>query len=62
MLMWVSKGLSSELDLDLGCLHERARQPASHDHLFHSLLSLLGVRTQLHDARWDLLAPCRTGH
>lgn len=58
MLMWTSAGFAEAAQLDLACLRERARKPAAHDHLFHTLLSLLDVRTALHDAAWDLTAGC----
>ncbi|MCK7495585.1 MAG: sulfatase-like hydrolase/transferase [Comamonadaceae bacterium] len=34
-------------------------QPAAHDHLFHTVLGLLDVRTALHEPAWDLTAGCR---
>jgi lipid A ethanolaminephosphotransferase len=60
MVMWLSAGLQSDLGVDMACLRERAARPASHDHLFHTLLDLLDVRTAAHEPAWDLLAPCRT--
>jgi lipid A ethanolaminephosphotransferase len=45
--------------LDLDCLRSRSRSPASHDHLFHSLLGLLDVRTSLYEPQWDFSAACR---
>jgi lipid A ethanolaminephosphotransferase len=41
-----------------GCLTNLAQQPLRHDHLFHSLLSLLDVRTQLYEPAWDGFAGC----
>lgn len=40
------------------CLRRLPQQPASHDHLFHTVLGLLDVRTALYDPAWDLLAGC----
>lgn len=57
MLMWWSKAYQQRLDGT--CLHQRSHQPVSHDHLFHSVLGLAGVNTQVHDAKLDLTAPCR---
>lgn len=63
MVMWASEGFERAAGLTPGCfegpLKARAQQPATHDHLFHSVLSLLDVRTSLHDRAWDLLAACR---
>ena len=49
--------------LDPTCLQQRrqqaAQQTAAHDHLFHTLLGLLDVKTQLYEPVWDLLQTCR---
>jgi len=59
MVMWLSPGYASSFGLDLACLQTRARQPASHDNVFHTVLGLLDVRTAVRDASMDLSAPCR---
>lgn len=59
MVMWASKGFSSAIGLDTGCLQHRAAAPASHDHLFHTVLGLLDVRTALYEPAWDLTHACR---
>ena len=59
MLMWFSKGFAKELGLNLDCLQQRARQKVAHDHLFHTTLGLLDVRTSLYDKAWDLSLACR---
>jgi len=59
MLMWFSDGFAQARGLDLGCLKARAATPAAHDHVFHTVLGLLDVRTALHEPAWDLAAPCR---
>ncbi|HEU5294722.1 MAG TPA: sulfatase-like hydrolase/transferase, partial [Burkholderiaceae bacterium] len=61
MVMWASRGFASAVGLNLDCLRERARSSASHDHLFHSLLGLLDVRTALYEPQWDFSAGCRRG-
>ena len=58
-VIWFSPGAAAQMGIDLRCLVERARRPAQHDHLFHTLLALADVRTSLHDRRWDLTAACR---
>jgi lipid A ethanolaminephosphotransferase len=60
MLMWLSAGLPGDAGLDLDCLRRRATQPAAHDHLFHTLLGLLDVKTALYDPKWDLTQGCHT--
>ncbi len=60
MLMWVSEGFRAGLQLDLACLQGRARAPASHDQLFHTVLGLLDVRSAVHEPALDLVQGCRT--
>ncbi|MCW7538726.1 phosphoethanolamine--lipid A transferase [Aquabacterium sp. A7-Y] len=60
MVMWFSRGYAERFGVDPGCLKDRARRPASHDHLFHTVLGLLDVRTKVYDAEMDLSAGCRT--
>ncbi|MCP5286861.1 MAG: phosphoethanolamine--lipid A transferase [Burkholderiaceae bacterium] len=59
MVMWWSDGLAQREGLDAACLRQRAAQPVAHDHLFHTVLGLLDVNTQVHEADWDLTAGCR---
>jgi lipid A ethanolaminephosphotransferase len=59
LVMWFSAGYGASLGIDMACLAQRAKQPASHDHLFHSLLGLLDVQTALLEKRLDLTNPCR---
>ncbi len=60
MLQWFSPGFLEQSGLDQACLNQRARQPASHDNLFHTVLGLLDVRTAVRDDALDLTAPCRS--
>jgi lipid A ethanolaminephosphotransferase len=59
MVLWWSDGLGRRLALDGECMRERARQPAAHDHLFHTLLALLDVHTALAEPALDLTRGCR---
>jgi lipid A ethanolaminephosphotransferase len=59
MVMWASDGWRESAGLDLGCLQQRAKQPAAHDHVFHTVLGLMDVRTSLYEPAWDLTAGCR---
>ena len=60
MVAWFSAGAPKQLGTDLACLQRRAAQPVSHDHLFHTLLAWLDVKTALYDPAWDLTRDCRT--
>ncbi len=59
MLMWLSPGFAQDRGLDLGCLQRRAAAPAQHDHLFHTVLGLMDVRTQVYEPAFDLTGTCR---
>lgn len=61
MVMWMSDGFAHGAGVNLGCLRERSVLPASHDHLFHTLLGLMRVHTSVHDPAFDLAAGCRSG-
>jgi lipid A ethanolaminephosphotransferase len=58
-VMWWSDGFAKTAALDAGCLRARAAAPATHDHLFHTVLGLMGVSTRDYEPAWDLSAPCR---
>jgi lipid A ethanolaminephosphotransferase len=59
MVTWFSVGMQRSLGLDSACLKARAMQPASHDHLFHSVLGMMNVKTALYEPQLDLFASCR---
>jgi lipid A ethanolaminephosphotransferase len=59
MVMWFSDAFAADTAIDLACTRQRAAEPASHDNLFHSVLGLLGVGTQIYDPSLDLLHDCR---
>ena len=60
MVAWFSPGAPASIGIDTACLQQRSKAPAAHDHLFHTVLTLLGVKTTLHEAAWDLAQACRT--
>ena len=41
------------------CLREKRDQPLTHDHLFHSVVGLLGISASEYQAGLDLFAACR---
>jgi lipid A ethanolaminephosphotransferase len=60
MLMWFSPDFARNAGLDLACLRENANTlDYSHDNLFHSLLGLFDVRSQVYRRELDAVAPCR---
>ncbi len=61
MVMWFSSGFAASRDLDMHCLAREARQPASHDNLFHTVLGLMQVETPERDPALDLAGRCQHG-
>lgn len=59
MVFWASDGFRARTGLDLDCVRRSALQPASHDHLFHSLLGLLQISTAAKKPQLDLFDGCR---
>ncbi len=63
MVQWISPAFAQSTGLNLDCLRQQAAsQPASHDNLFHSVLGLLDIHTQVYDPALDLFRTCRSGH
>ena len=60
MVMWFSNGMQQALGLDTACLRRRAAEPAAHDHLFHTALGLLNIKTSVYEPSLDLVSGCRT--
>jgi len=59
LAVWLSHGFRQNFAVDTACLARQANRPYSHDHLFHSVLGLLDIRTRVYDARLDMFAACR---
>ncbi|WP_197052947.1 phosphoethanolamine transferase [Tepidicaulis marinus] len=55
-LLWVSKGYAGRFKIDSEALSRRARLPATHDAIFHTILGALNVETELYDPALDLFA------
>lgn len=58
MVLWLSPGFAADRHLDQACLRARARRPASHDNLFHTVLGLMDVATRDKVDALDLVAGC----
>ena len=59
MVMWLSPSFADSRQIDLACLRNRATQRATHDNLFHTVLGLLDVQTQVYEPALDLVKGCR---
>ncbi|MCO8073756.1 phosphoethanolamine--lipid A transferase [Acinetobacter lwoffii] len=58
MLMWFSDAWKQQNTQQVSCLKGQTEQARSQDHLFPSLLSLLDIKTQVIEAKNDMLAQC----
>lgn len=58
MIAWMSPGMRERRAISADCLRKRAAEPLSHDHLFHSVLGLMDIRTNSYLSTLDLFAPC----
>lgn len=62
LLTWFSPQLQSDRQLDQNCLRQEAGSKRfSHDNLFHSMLGIMDVKTQVYQQELDMFKPCRGG-
>ncbi len=59
IIAWFAPDFSAASKIDSGCLARKSAEPASHDNIFHSVLGLMDIATDLYDARLDLFSACR---
>lgn len=59
MAMWLSDGFARSFGLNRECLAQVAKKPLNHDYLFHSILGVLNVQTQVYDKAFDFTAQCQ---
>ncbi len=57
-ITWVSPAFGQQRGLDMACLRAKADQAFSHDHYFHSVLGLAGVRAAEYQGDLNLYASC----
>jgi lipid A ethanolaminephosphotransferase len=59
MLLWLSPKYQQAFAVDTACVAGKGQQSVSQDNLFHSVLGLLDIETQVYDAKLDIFAGCR---
>lgn len=59
MTLWMSPGFVAGERLDAACLRDAAKGPASHDHLFSTVLGVFDVQSSVYRPERDLLGGCR---
>lgn len=61
MVIWMSESMKKYDHIDYDCLKKKAAVTSlTHDHIFHSVLSLMEVDSRLYDTNLDLFNTCRT--
>ncbi len=60
-VLWMSPGLQQSSGVEQACIAAKANAPLSHDNLFHSVLGLMQVTTDVRDPALDIFTNCRTG-
>ena len=58
MALWLSKPMQSQLGWDGACWKKQAAEAVSHDHYFHSVLTLAQVKTRMHKPELDVFSAC----
>jgi len=52
-LIWFNEGLSQSIDVD--SIKEKIEEPLSHDNLFHTLLGIMNVETEVYQQDMDII-------
>jgi lipid A ethanolaminephosphotransferase len=58
MITWLSHGFEQYRGINLQCLQKQRDVALSHDHLFHTVLGLMSVRSEVYQAERDAFAVC----
>ena len=58
-LIWLDPKNAEAFNIDSDCLRQKLSQPQSHDNIFHTMLQLGGIKTQVYDRELDILVECR---
>ncbi|WP_028863910.1 phosphoethanolamine transferase [Psychromonas aquimarina] len=60
MMIWFSEGFKEAKGIDSLCLAEQAQtQSFSHDNIFHSMLGIMGISTEVYNQEQDIFHSCR---
>ena len=54
MIMWTSKSFDQAFNLNKPALRDAASDVVTHDHLYHTILGMLKIKSSTYDAQWDL--------
>ncbi len=56
MVMWLSEAFQKQYGVKSKVIENNIRKPVTHDHLYHTILGLLNVRSSTYEKQWDLSA------
>ncbi len=59
-VLWLSAGLAENLEIDWECLKNESKGRFSHDNLFHSILGLMKINTEVYNSKMNLFWPCQS--
>ena len=59
MVLWLSSGMEESSGVSSECMKQHAETEVSQDYLFHSVLSLMQVKTSAYQRDLDLFLPCQ---
>jgi lipid A ethanolaminephosphotransferase len=59
LITWFSKDFIAHNKIDSACLQLHKHASYSHENLFHSLLGLMNVKTNVYNAKLDIFATCK---
>lgn len=59
LLLWLSDDYAKANDINTECLKQNNTLDYSHDNLFHTVLGMLNIQTQIYNPGLDIVRPCR---
>lgn len=60
MMVWFDEATAKNLGINRKCMQAKTGTEVSHDNLFHSILGILGVKTQEYNPELDIWKTCRS--
>jgi len=60
MILWFSDAYKKAFGLDPACMDTRAKQPATHENMFHTILGMMDINTSERNPDLDVVSACRT--
>ncbi len=58
-IVWLADSFLADNLIDKNCLQQKVGARWSHDNLFHSVLGMMGIKTEMYDHDLDISAGCR---